>query len=298
MKKKFEKHIQALKVPHDKKISLKDFETDIKDKAITKEEGEVLLKEDIKKLSILQDKLYADHKNAVLIVIQAMDAAGKDSAVKHVMTGLNPQGVDVTSFKSPTHAELEHDYLWRHQLALPPRGQIGIFNRSHYENVLVTRVHPEFILNENIPGINGVDDIDDEFFKNRFHSINEWEKHLSDNGTLVLKFFLYVSKDEQKKRLLERIDDPTKNWKFQVGDLKERALWKKYMHAYESMLSHTSTKYAPWFVLPADDKWFTRICLSEIITHEIEKLKPTYPVVDEKVKIALQEAKKELEAEA
>ena len=227
MKKKIEKQIKKMRVPHDEKIFLKEFDTDVKDKGITKEEGESLLKFGIEKLSELQDKLYADHKNAVLIVIQAMDAAGKDSAVKHVMTGLNPQGVDVTSFKTPNKTELEHDYLWRHQLALPPRGNIGIFNRSHYENVLVTRVHPEFILNENIPGINGVDDIDDDFFKNRFRRINEWEKHLSDNGILVLKFFLHVSKEEQKKRLIARIDDPTKNWKFQVGDLKERALWKK-----------------------------------------------------------------------
>jgi PPK2 family polyphosphate:nucleotide phosphotransferase len=295
--KRFEKHIKQMKVPHGEKLLLKDFETDIDNKGITKDEGEALLKTDTEKLSALQDKLYADHRHSVLIVIQAMDAAGKDSAVKHVMTGLNPQGVDVTSFKTPTHTELEHDYLWRHQLALPARGQIGIFNRSHYENVLVTRVHPEFVLNENIPGINGVDDIDDTFFNNRFHRINEWEKHLSENGTLVLKFFLYVSKDEQKRRLIERIDDPSKNWKFQVGDLKERALWKKYMHAYEQMLSHTSTKHAPWFVLPADDKWFTRICLSKIITSEIEKIKPIYPVVDEKVKTALQAAKKELETE-
>jgi PPK2 family polyphosphate:nucleotide phosphotransferase len=297
MKKKFEKHIKALKVPHGQKISLKDFETDITNKGISKEEGEALLKTGIEQLSILQDKLYANHKNSVLIVIQAMDAAGKDSAVKHVMTGLNPQGVDVTSFKSPTRIELEHDYLWRHQLALPAKGQIGIFNRSHYENVLVTRVHPEFILNENLPGVNGIDDINDTFFDHRFHRINEWEKHLSENGTLVLKFFLYVSKEEQKKRLLERIDDPAKNWKFEIGDLKERALWKKYMHAYEEMLSHTSTRHAPWFVLPADDKWFTRICLSTIITSELEKLKPMYPIVNEAVKKDLQVAKKQLEAE-
>ncbi len=297
MKTKFEKHIKALKVQHGEKISLTDFDTDVKDKGITKEEGETLLQRGTEKLSELQDKLYADHKNAVLIIIQAMDAAGKDSAVKHVMTGLNPQGVDVTSFKTPNKTELEHDYLWRHQLALPPRGNIGIFNRSHYENVLVTRVHPEFVLNESIPDINGVDDIDDAFFEKRFHGINEWEKHLSDNGMLVLKFFLHVSKEEQKKRLIARIDDPAKNWKFQVGDLKERALWKKYMHAYEDMLSHTSTKHAPWFVLPADDKWFTRICLSTIITNEIEKLKPAYPVTIDEVKTALQLAKKELVAE-
>lgn len=297
MKKRFEKVLKQMKVPHGEKISLKDFETDTSNKGITKDEGEALLKAGTEKLSALQDKLYASNKSAVLIVIQAMDAAGKDSAVKHVMTGLNPQGVTVTSFKSPTHTELEHDYLWRHQLALPPRGQIGIFNRSHYENVLVTRVHPEFILNENIPGIDGIDDIDNTFFNDRFHRMNEWEKHLSDNGILVLKFFLYVSENEQKKRLIDRIDDPTKNWKFQVGDLKERALWKKYMYAYEEMLNHTSTKHAPWFVLPADDKWFTRICLSTIITSEVERLKPVYPIVSDSVKTALQGAKKELEAE-
>lgn len=295
--KKFEKNIEKMKVSHGEKVSLKNYDTDLSNKGITKDEGEALLKSGTEKLSALQDKLYADHRHAVLIVIQAMDAAGKDSAVKHVMTGLNPQGVDVTSFKTPSKTELEHDYLWRHQLVLPARGQIGIFNRSHYENVLVTRVHPEFILNENIAGINGVDDVNDGLFNKRFHSINEWEKHLVDNGTLVLKFFLHVSKEEQKKRLIERIDDPTKNWKFQVGDLKERALWKKYMHAYEEMLDNTSTKYAPWFVLPADDKWFTRICLSTIITSEIEKIKPVYPMVDDSVKTALQVAKKQLESE-
>lgn len=285
-----------MEVPTDKKISLKNYATDFDRKGISKEVGAALLQAGIEKMSLLQDKLYAANKHSVLIVIQAMDAAGKDGAVKHVTTGINPQGVDVTSFKTPSHQELEHDYLWRHQMALPTRGKIGIFNRSHYENVLVTRVHPEYILNENIPTINGLDDVTDAFFHHRFKHINDWEKHLSDNGTLIIKFFLYVSKDEQKKRLLARINDPRKNWKFETGDIRERDLWKKYMQAYEDMLSHTSTPYAPWFVVPADDKWFARVTLSEIIVSKMEALKLAYPVVSEATKIALEGAKKELEA--
>ena len=292
-----EKHIKKMEVPGGKKISLKDYETDFDRKGMSKEEGQTLLLAGIEKVSALQDKLYASNKNQVLIIIQAMDAAGKDSAVKHVMTGLNPQGVTVTSFKTPSHQELSHDYLWRHQMALPGRGQIGIFNRSHYENVLVTRVHPEYILGENIPGIASLDDVEDDFFHRRFKRINEWEKQLSDNGMLILKFFLHVSKEEQKKRFMERIDDATKNWKFGLGDLKERALWKKYMAAYEDMLDNTSTKHAPWFVIPADDKWFTRVCLSQIITREMGKLNLAYPVVNDVTKQALQNAKKQLLAE-
>src|ERR1700712_2914323 len=281
MKKNIAKHIKKMEVPTDKKVSLKNYDTDFDSKGISKEAGATLLQAGIEKMSELQDKLYAANKHSVLIIIQAMDAAGKDGAVKHVTTGINPQGVDVTSFKTPSKQELEHDYLWRHQMALPTRGKIGIFNRSHYENVLVTRVHPEYILNENIPNINGIDDVNEAFFHNRFKHINDWEKHLSDNGTLIIKFFLFVSNEEQKKRLLARINDKSKNWKFETGDLRERDLWKKYMHAYEDMLSHTSTKHAPWFVVPADDKWFARVRLSEIIVSKMEELKLAYPVVSE-----------------
>ena len=215
------------KVVPGKEVHLKEWLTDDNDKPVNKEEGEELLQSDILKLSEMQEKLYASNRYSVLIVIQAMDAAGKDSVIKHVMSGLNPQGVTVTPFKTPTHLELEHDYLWRHYLALPARGMVGIFNRSHYENVLVTRVHPEYILNENLPGIKAVTDIDKSFWEKRFRHINHFERTLVDNGTVILKFYLHVSKKEQKKRFLDRINDPAKNWKFSGGDVQERGLWKE-----------------------------------------------------------------------
>ncbi len=284
-------------VEEDKKISLKDYDTDYDHKDLTKEDGEELLKLGIQKLSELQDKLYVHNEYSVLIVFQAMDAAGKDSIVKHVMSGLNPQGVKVHSFKAPTQVELSHDFMWRHYLVLPAKGEVGIFNRSHYENVLVTRVHPELILNEKIPGIDKVEDIDDSFWEKRFKQINRFEKTWSDNGMLILKFYLHVSKKEQKKRFLQRIDDPAKNWKFSYGDLKERALWKDYRKAYEDMLSNTSKKHAPWFIVPADDKWFTRVVVAGIIYEELEKLDLNYPVINAQQKAVLAKAKQELLAE-
>ncbi len=284
-------------VEEDKKVSLKDYDTDYDHKDLTKEDGEELLKLGIQKLSELQDKLYVHNEYSVLIVFQAMDAAGKDSIVKHVMSGLNPQGVKVHSFKAPTQVELDHDFMWRHYLVLPAKGEVGIFNRSHYENVLVTRVHPELILNEKIPGIDKVEDIDDSFWEKRFKQINRFEKTWSDNGMLILKFYLHVSKKEQKKRFLQRIDDPAKNWKFSYGDLKERALWKDYRKAYEHMLSNTSKKHAPWFIVPADDKWFTRVVVAGIIYEELEKLDLNYPVINAQQKAVLAKAKQELLAE-
>lgn len=292
MNKKLSKYLKSLQVKPGKKISLKkDFSTGLKQKMFAKEEGEQLLEESIKNLSRLQDKLYAHDEYSVLIVLQAMDAAGKDGAVKHVMTGLNPQGVKVTSFKVPSKEELDHDYFWRHYKELPSRGEIGIFNRSHYENVLVTKVHPEFVLNEKLPNIQSVKDINDKFWEKRYKEINRFEKNLTDNGTVILKFFLHVSKDEQKKRFLERINDPSKNWKFSSADLKEREHWDEYQKAYEEMLSNTSTEYAPWFVIPADNKWFTRLCLGEIIYQEFEKLNLQYPVVSAEQKKDLLVAK-------
>jgi len=284
-------------VEEDKKISLKDYDTDYDHKNLTKEEGEVLLKLGVQKLSELQDKLYVHNEYSILIVIQAMDAAGKDSIVKHVLSGMNPQGVNVHSFKVPTQQELEHDFLWRHYIVLPAKGEVGIFNRSHYENVLVTRVHPEYILNEKLPGINKVEDIDESFWEKRFKQINRFEKTLADTGTIILKFYLHVSKKEQKKRLLERIDNPAKNWKFSYGDLKERALWKEYRKAYEAMLGNTSKKYAPWFIVPADDKWFTRLAIAGIIYQEMEKLNLSYPAVSKDQKAVLAKAKEELLSE-
>jgi PPK2 family polyphosphate:nucleotide phosphotransferase len=271
--------------------------TDDEDKAVNKAEGEILLKSDILKLEVLQQKLYISNRYSILIVLQAMDAGGKDSVIKHVMSGLNPQGVNVTSFKVPTHQELQHDFLWRHYIALPARGMVGIFNRSHYENVLVTRVHPEYVLNEQLPGIAKLEDIDKSFWDRRFKEINHFEKTLVENGTVILKFHLHVSKKEQKKRFLERIDDAGKNWKFSSADLKERALWKDYRKAYEEMLEKTSREIAPWFTVPADDKWFTRLAIANIIVNELGKLDLQYPVLNPQQKIELAKAKEDLQKE-
>ena len=283
---------EKYKIKAGEEVRLKDWLTDEKDKPLNKQDGEDLLKTDIQKLSDIQEKLYATNRYSVLIVFQAMDAAGKDGVIKHVMSGLNPQGVVVSSFKTPTHQELEHDYLWRHYIALPARGMVGIFNRSHYENVLVTRVHPEYLLNENLPDVTAIKDVDDSFWKKRFKQINQFEKTQVGNGTVILKFFLHLSKKEQKKRFLDRINDPSKNWKFSAGDLKERGLWKEYRKAYEDMLEHTSTDIASWFVVPADDKWFTRIVIANIIVSELVKLDLTYPQLSDQQKKDLDAARK------
>ncbi len=210
--------INQLQVKPGSKVNLKKFYTDYDHKMVTKEEGEEILERGIRQLAEMQDKLYAHNEYSMLIVFQAMDAAGKDSSIKHIMSGLNPQGVKVTSFKTPSTTELDHDYFWRHYKELPARGEIGIFNRSHYENVLVTRVHPEYILNENLPDVDTLKDINENFWQKRYRQINRFEKNIHENGTIILKFFLHVSKKEQKKRFLERIDDPTKNWKFSLAD--------------------------------------------------------------------------------
>lgn len=280
-----------------KSVNLKKYDTDYAGNAINKEVGLDLLEQGRKKLSEVQDKLYAHNQYSVLIILQAMDAAGKDSAVKHIMSGLNPLGVKVHSFKAPTSHELDHNYLWRHSLAMPARGEIAIHNRSHYENVLITRVHPEYILNERIPGINKLKDIDDKFWEKRFKQINRFEKNLYQNGTVILKFFLHLSRKEQKKRLLERIDDPSKNWKFAFGDLKERAQWDVYQHAYQEALSATSKEHAPWFVIPADDKWYARLAIASIISKKFEELKLSYPEVSAEQRAELQKARELLMAE-
>ncbi|MCU0386355.1 MAG: polyphosphate kinase 2 family protein [Flavihumibacter sp.] len=295
----FQSYLDTLRVQPQQKVSLKkDFLTDYDYKSMSKEEGEQLLAEGVQNLSLMQDKLYAHNRHSILIVLQAMDAAGKDGAIKHVMSGFNPQGVKVTSFKTPSKEELDHDYIWRHYKALPGRGEIGIFNRSHYENVLVTRVHPEYILSENLPGIEKTEDITPAFWDKRLKQINRFEKNLAQNGTLILKFFLHVSKKEQKKRFLERIDDPSKNWKFASADVEERQYWDQYMQVYEEMLSATSKDNAPWFVLPADDKWFTRLCLAAIISREFNKLDPTYPKVSDAEKAQLQMMREKLMQES
>lgn len=289
--------IKDMLVPPGKKVKLKHYKADVKQKGISKEEAANLMAESMSHFKEMQDMLYAAKSHSVLLVIQAMDAAGKDSAVKHVMSGLNPNNVKVHAYKAPSHEELSHDYLWRHNLDLPARGEFGIFVRSHYENVLVTKVHPEFILAENIPHVQSVKDVNKEFFKMRYRQINDWERYLTENGTTIIKVFLMNSRDEQKKQFIERIDDPGKNWKFSLGDLTERGLWDKYMDAYEDMLNHTSTEWAPWHIIPANDRWFARLALGSITYTRFKTLKLKYPVVSEEQKKKLQEAKKSLLAE-
>ncbi|MBX2944836.1 MAG: polyphosphate kinase 2 family protein [Cyclobacteriaceae bacterium] len=280
-----------------KKISLKDFDTKYTGKQLNRKEAEQLLETGRKHLAEIQDKLYAHNQYSVLIIFQAMDAAGKDGAVKHIMSGFNPLGVKVYSFKAPNSHELDHDFFWRHNLALPARGEIAIHNRSHYENVLVTKVHPEWILNENIPGIDSIKDISKAFWEMRYKQITRFEKNLAENGTIILKFFLHVSKKEQKKRFLERIDDPSKNWKFSLSDLKERAYWDDYQKVYEEAISETSKEHAPWFIIPADDKWYARLAIAAIIYREFGKLKLSYPTVTDSQKAELQKARLHLMAE-
>ena len=288
---------ERLLVKPGNKIRLKDYDTAYTCNFSDKEDAAEMLEKDIMKISELQDMLYASNTYSLLIMFQALDAAGKDSAIKHVMTGINPQGCTVTSFKQPSAEELEHDFLWRINKAMPGRGMISIFNRSHYEEVLVTRVHPEYILKQNIPGIKSLQDIDSKFWKRRYKMINNFEKMAYENGTVILKFFLFVSKDEQKKRFLERIERPEKNWKFSVRDVYERAFWDDYIHAYEEAISHTSTDYAPWYIIPADKKWFTRAAVGDIIAGTLEQLNLSYPKLSDKQLEELKKAKDELLSE-
>lgn len=276
------------------KFSISDADTEYKGN-LSKDDGKKILEDEKVKLRELQEKLYADGSKSLLIVIQAMDAAGKDSLIEHVFGGVNPQGCEVTSFKAPSSKEYSHDFLWRHYIALPEKGKIGIFNRSHYESVLVCKVHPEYNLSEKV--WKSISDFDDKFWGNRYESIRNFEKHLAENGTTIVKIFLNVSKKEQKKRFLDRIDEQDKNWKFSLGDLPERALWDKYMKAYEEAINETSKNHAPWFVIPADDKWFARVAAIQIIIDALERMDLKYPVLSEKDKAALQEAKAKLESE-
>jgi len=275
------------------KHKVSDFDTKYTAK-LSKNESEELLNENILLLRELQNKLYAHDKYSILIIFQAMDAAGKDGTIKHVMSGINPQGCQVFSFKQPSAEELDHDYLWRIYKSLPERGRIGIFNRSHYEDVLVAKVHPGIVLNGKIPGINKPEDIDDKFWKKRYRQINDFERHLSENGTVIIKFFLNISEKEQEKRFLARLNDEAKNWKFSVSDLKERAFWDDYMRVYSDILTHTSTDDAPWYVIPADNKWFMRYAVSEIICERIKSLDISYPKLSETAKKEIEAAKKAL----
>lgn len=276
------------------KFSIKKASTAYKGK-MTKEEGVQLLVQEQEKLRELQEKLYADGSKSLLVVLQAMDAAGKDSLIEHVFGGVNPQGCSVTSFKTPSSLEYAHDFLWRHYVAVPQKGMIGIFNRSHYESVLVCKVHPEYNLSEKT--WDSVKDFDETFWENRYESIRNFEKHLTQNGTTIIKIFLNVSKDEQKKRLIDRIDEQEKNWKFSAADLPERALFDQYMECYETAINETSKDNAPWYVIPADSKWFARVAAIQIIIDVLEKMDLKYPKLSEEDKLSLQESKKQLESE-
>ena len=289
--------IKYFRVEPDTSVRLKDYATGYTGGTLEKKEAAEMLEASRVDLAKIQDTLYAHNRYSVLIVFQAMDAAGKDGAVKHIMSGFNPLGVKVYSFKAPNSHELDHTYFWRHELALPARGEIAIHNRSHYENVLVTRVHPEFVMNENIPGVESVKDISKKFWERRYKQIRRFEKNLTDNGMVILKFFLHVSKKEQKKRFLERIDDPSKNWKFSLSDLKERGYWDAYQKAYEEAISATSVDTAPWFIIPADDKWYARLAIASVIHDQFKRLDLSYPKVTQAQREQLQKARVQLMAE-
>jgi PPK2 family polyphosphate:nucleotide phosphotransferase len=283
---------KMLVTPGDK-VTLSDYETAYRGD-LTKASAQELLKDGTAQLARFQDMLYAQNIYALLIIFQAMDAAGKDSTIKHVMSGVNPQGCQVFSFKQPSSEELDHDYLWRSFKALPERGRIGIFNRSYYEEVLVVRVHPELLDKQQLPP----EAKTKHLWKQRFEEINHFEKYLVNNGIMVLKFFLHVSKDEQKERFLERIDRPEKNWKFSMSDAKEREYWDDYQKAYADAITHTSTSWAPWHIIPADRKWFSRLAVAYFIYEKMKSLDLAYPEVEPDHRQRLQEAKAVLEAES
>ncbi|WP_427157409.1 polyphosphate kinase 2 family protein [Aliinostoc sp. HNIBRCY26] len=287
------KHDAFIFPPDSKKSFLKNYDPAYHDGYHDKAESVQKLHENIQKIAAYQDILYAQNTYALLVIFQAMDAAGKDSTIKHVMSGVNPQGFQVFNFKAPSAEELDHDYLWRTSKSLPERGRIGIFNRSYYEEVLVVRVHPELFYKQQLPQTLHSNHI----WKQRFEEINNFEKYLVNNGVIVLKFFLNVSKKEQKKRFLERISFPEKNWKFSVNDVRERAFWDDYMQAYEAVFQNTSTEYAPWHIIPADRKWFTRLVVADIICKKLESLNLKYPTVSTAHQQELMQAKTILEQE-
>jgi PPK2 family polyphosphate:nucleotide phosphotransferase len=264
-------HCDDFRVPEGKKLHLGKWPTEVKPFYKSKDDYADMLQEHVRRMDALQQLLYASNQHALLVIFQAMDAAGKDGAIRHVMSGINPQGCQVFSFKHPSATELAHDFLWRTTRDLPERGKIGIFNRSYYEEVLITRVHPEILRGENLP------DPGKHIWDQRFRSIRDFERHLCVNGTRIVKFFLHLSKEEQRKRFLARIDEPDKNWKFQASDIEERQYWKDYMRAYQEALGATSTERAPWYIVPADDKQNARLIVSQVILDTLESLKMHYP---------------------
>ena len=275
-------------------FDIKKAPTKVKDSADELDKIKEQIEENLRHIRHAQKMMYARHKYGILVVFQAMDAAGKDSMIAHIFSGVNPVGFKVANFKQPTSAELRHDYLWRINKELPSRGEIGVFNRSYYEDVLVSRVHPEIILNANLPEVDSLSDVNDHFFKGRYQDIRDYEKYLSRNGFVIFKFFLHISKDEQKKRFLRRINLPKKHWKFSSADIRERQYWDKYQKAYEKAINATATKKNPWYVVPSDDKWYSRLIVSDILTKEIEKLPLAYPVLSPDEAARLDTAKEEL----
>jgi PPK2 family polyphosphate:nucleotide phosphotransferase len=287
--------VEPLRVPPGSKVVLaKDHDPASKAGWLTKQEGEEHLQLSVQLLAEYQDRLAAQDTYGVLVVLQALDAAGKDGTIRHVMSGVNPQGVAVHNFKVPSTEELNHDFLWRYARCLPARGQIGIFNRSHYEEVLVVRVHPELLEHQRLPP----PAIGPNLWKRRYREINDWERYLVDNGIRVVKLFLNISREEQRRRFLKRIDLAEKNWKFSASDVTERAYWDQYQEALSEMLTHTSTERAPWHVIPADHKWFARIAAGAVLVRTLIEIDPHYPTVDPETRQALQEARVKLEAEA
>jgi PPK2 family polyphosphate:nucleotide phosphotransferase len=280
------------RVRQNKNLKLTELPTIVDRFFESKKQYQSLLTEHVEKLNALQSLLYAHNRYAVLLIFQAMDAAGKDGAIKHVMSGVNPQGVQVFSFKHPSDEELDHDFLWRTTRCLPERGRIGIFNRSYYEEVLIVRVHREILRSEGLP-----QDVEDNksIWDDRFRSILDFEKHLNRNGTKIVKFFLHVSKEEQRKRFLKRLDDPEKNWKFSSADIEERKLWPEYMHAFEECMKTTSTNHAPWYVVPADDKLNTRLIVSQVVVDTLASLKMSYPTPSDEEQAKLKAIRKLLE---
>ena len=281
--------IEKFRINGEKKIKLKDFSTSDKGTFKNKEEGLVRLGENIEIISELQNKLYADNTYSILIIFQAMDAAGKDGTMKHVFSGINPQGFQIYNFKQPSSEELDHGYLWRTAKSMPERGRIGVFNRSYYEDVLVVKVH-NLLAAQNLPKSRMYKDI----WQKRYHHIREQERYLYENGIIPIKFFLNVSKEVQKERFLERIEDPAKNWKFSAADVAERKFWDNYQDAYEEAINNTSTEHAPWYIIPADKKWFTKFAVSEIIKKTLEDLKLKYPEIDKNQKSELKKYKEAL----
>jgi PPK2 family polyphosphate:nucleotide phosphotransferase len=294
-KKRIATFIEPLRVRPGSDVDLgKDFDPGFRSGLVSKKDGRELLQTGIALLAEYQLRLAAEGSRGVLVCLQSLDAGGKDGTIRHVMSGVNPQGVRVSSFKVPTTAELGHDYLWRYARRLPARGEIGIFNRSHYEEVLVVRVHPEALARQKLPSAGKADKIWDR----RYREINDWERYLVDNGILVLKFFLNLSKEEQRTRFLKRIDVPERNWKFSAADARERRRWDDYQVAFSQMLSATSTKHAPWYVIPADRKWFARVCAGAVLAHTLLEIDPQFPTVDAEARRDLEVARRELEAEA